>query len=76
LNEIIAMVSNWLGVQLDVDSKFGDPEKWDSLGHLLMVTELEVKFNIFFSDDEISKMVTMKKLIEVVEKKVGRKFEN
>lgn len=70
------MVSNWLGVQLDVDSKFGDPEKWDSLGHLLMVTELEVKFNIFFSDDEISKMVTMKKLIEVVEKKVGRKFEN
>tara|TARA_B100001121_G_C18574530_1_gene566645 strand:- start:67 stop:303 length:237 start_codon:yes stop_codon:yes gene_type:complete len=44
-------------------------EKWDSLAHLILVNDLEKKFNIKFSQIEISKITDEKKIYSVIKKK-------
>jgi acyl carrier protein len=36
-----------------------DLEVWDSMTHLVLVSELEETFNIFFSDEEVVEMKTI-----------------
>jgi acyl carrier protein len=43
---------------------------WDSLRHLNLIVELEEKFDISFEPEEISEMVTFKKVIYYVNQKL------
>jgi len=42
--------------------------KWDSLQHLNLIVEIEDKFDISIDPEDISAMVTVEKIIEVVNK--------
>jgi acyl carrier protein len=51
----------------------GDIKEWDSLSHMNLVSGLESEFGLSMEIDEISEMDSVKKVIEVVEKKLGVK---
>ena len=42
--------------------------KWDSLQHLNLIVEIEDKYDISIDPEDISVMVTIEKIIEVVNK--------
>lgn len=46
-----------------------DVSNWDSLKHMDLVVSLESEFNIELEIEDIIKLVTIKDIIEVVEKK-------
>ncbi len=48
-------------------------KEWDSLSHMNLVSGLESEFGVSMEIDEISEMDSVKKVIEVVEKKLGAK---
>ena len=39
--------------ELNANFKFGDVERWDSLAHITLITELEDTFNIMFETEDI-----------------------
>ena len=42
--------------------------KWDSLQHLNLIVEIEDKYDLSLEPEDISDMVTIEKIIEVVNK--------
>jgi acyl carrier protein len=46
-----------------------DVLRWDSLGHMNLVMELEDAFNIHFEVDEITEMSSSGKIIEILKAK-------
>ena len=45
-------------------------EKWDSIGLLNLVTELESEFDISIEPEEIGKMKSYTDIVEIVKKKI------
>jgi len=45
---------------------------WDSLRHLNLIVELEEKFDVSFEPEEISEMVTFKKVIYYINQKLAK----
>ena len=45
-----------------------DIMKWDSLQHLNLIVEIEDKYDLSLEPEDISDMVTIEKIIEVVNK--------
>ena len=48
-------------------SKFDD---WDSFAQLNLITLAEAKFEITFSDDEITSIISAKTLLEIIKSKI------
>tara|TARA_Y100001970_G_C14002360_1_gene734067 strand:- start:351 stop:584 length:234 start_codon:yes stop_codon:yes gene_type:complete len=48
--------------------KMGNIKKWDSLGHINLLLEIEKKFKIKFSMKQISELKSMKKIVETLNK--------
>ena len=55
--------------KLTLNSKFEQVKGWDSLGHMKILSAIEEKLNISFEIDEIVGINTIKKLINLIEKK-------
>lgn len=49
-----------------------DVPKWDSIGHMNMVSLLEGEFNVQFELDDIMEMATVGKIVELVEARGGK----
>ena len=49
-----------------------DYEPWDSMAHLILVSEIENEFGISFDDDEVVDIWTVGDLRRVVAKKVSQ----
>lgn len=49
-------------------------KNWDSIGHLKMIAELENKFGISISSDDIVKMGTYGDVVKVLEESYGVVF--
>jgi acyl carrier protein len=47
-----------------------DVAKWDSIGHLNLIVDLEEEFGISFEPEEIAEMKNLKIIAETVEKKL------
>ena len=45
-------------------------DDWDSFAQLNLITLAEAKFEITFSDDEISSIISAKTLLEVIKSKI------
>ncbi|MDD1552703.1 acyl carrier protein [Riemerella anatipestifer] len=43
-------------------------ENWDSLRHLSLIVEIEESFDVSFEPEEISEMITMDKILEMLQK--------
>lgn len=39
-----------------------DLEEWDSMAHLVLVSDIEQEFDIIFSDDEVTSIITISDL--------------
>ena len=50
-----------------------DVEGWDSLSHMLIITEIEKKFEIRFKLKELNKLNNMGNLLQLVSSKIVRK---
>lgn len=47
-----------------------DVDNWDSLTHMILISEIETEFNIKFKLKELNKMKNVGELIELIEEKV------
>ena len=47
-----------------------DVKGWDSLSHMIIIAEIETKFNIKFKLKELNKLVNMGTLLDLIESKV------
>ena len=52
--------------QLPDEATPGSVERWDSLGHLAMITELELQFGVKFTVEEWSQMVSVRAIKEIL----------
>ena len=61
---------------LDIDDisdslKRKEYEPWDSMAHLMLISEVENQFGIFFEDDEIVEIWTIADLKQVLASKLA-----
>ncbi len=56
--------------KLTLDSQFEEVPGWDSLGHIKIISEIENRLDLDFDIDEIVGQDTLKKLIDMVNKKL------
>ena len=67
---ILAIISEVTKIGVDeLLKKENEPKLWDSLLHVELVIMLEDEFDIFFDQKEISEMTTVKKIVELIERK-------
>jgi len=68
LREIFAKV--FLIDEDEIDDKLSrkDVEEWDSMGHLMLISEVESTFGVFISDEDITKIKTVGDIKKVLRK--------
>ena len=71
LAEIISKVLLLDTNELTDDLKRGDYEPWDSMAHLVLVSEIENKFDIVFEDDEVVDIWTVADIRSLLSKKIS-----
>ncbi len=68
VKEILAKV-----LEIDIATIFDnatqkDIAKWDSLQHLNLIVEIEDKYDISIDPEDISEMLSIEKIIEIIKK--------
>ena len=53
------------------DLKRKDFEPWDSMAHLMLVSEVETEFEIFFEDEEVVDIWTVADLKKLLKQKIS-----
>ncbi|WP_300725351.1 acyl carrier protein [uncultured Bacteroides sp.] len=67
--QIIAIIARILEVpieEINMDTAVGDLPEWDSLHHVMIVTELEKIYNIKFSQEDLMELEDVSDLISLV----------
>lgn len=70
LTEIFRKVFNDSNLIVSEEMTANDVERWDSLTHMLMITEVEKKFDVKFKLKDLNKMKNVGNLIEILEERV------
>jgi len=68
--EVLANVLDIPASEIPSDAAPGVIEKWDSLKHLLLVMSLEEEFEIGFSDDELTDLLSLDLIIQIITDKI------
>jgi acyl carrier protein len=71
LNEIFRLVFNDDTLQIRPDMTANDVDGWDSLSHVNLVTTIEAKLNIRFTQKELLKQRNVGDLISDIERKLA-----
>ncbi len=71
LTEIISKVLLLNKNELTDDLKRSDYEPWDSMAHLILISEIENEFGIFFEDDEVVDIWTVADIRSLLSKKIS-----
>jgi acyl carrier protein len=66
LSKVLLLEKN----EIKDDIKRKDFEPWDSMAHLVIVSEVENEFGIFFEDEEVVDIWTVGDLKELLAKKL------
>jgi acyl carrier protein len=72
-SRLASVFTNVLGVPLDCihpDLGPANVERWDSVGHVVLVTSIEEEFSIRFEEDEIIEFTSFKDILSVVERRI------
>ena len=64
LFKIFAKVFGLMDNSINMSTSQENLENWDSLNHILLIVEVEKKFNIKFKVGEISELNSLKKIFE------------
>jgi acyl carrier protein len=71
-NKVIQVVADTFAVsksKINNKTHKNDLQKWDSLGHLMLIMNLEEVFSIRFSLMETQKMDSIKEIIDTIDQK-------
>jgi len=68
IKEIISRVFEIDLSEISDKSSQKDIVKWDSLQHLNLIVEIEDKYDISIEPEDISNMVTIEKIVEIINK--------
>lgn len=68
LKEILAKVFLTDKAKINDDMSRKDMDEWDSMAHLLLVSEVESTFDVMISDDDIMEIQTVGDLKKVLRK--------
>lgn len=66
--EIVARALGCPSSAITADSAMKRTHKWDSLGHVSVVTALEEAYGVSISDEEILSLTTMKAILDFHER--------
>ena len=70
LTEIVALVLLLEPEEVNDELRRGDIESWDSMAHLVLISEVENLFGITFEDEEIVEIYTVSDLREFLKKRL------
>lgn len=70
LNQIFCMVFDEDTLQITPDMTATDVDGWDSLSHVNLITAIEAKFNIRFTQKELLKQRNVGDLIADIDRKL------
>ncbi len=70
LNQIFCMVFDEDTLQITPDMTANDIDGWDSLSHVNLITAIEAKFNIRFTQKELLKQRNVGDLITDIDRKL------
>jgi acyl carrier protein len=70
LTEVFRKVFNNETIDLSDELTANDVENWDSLSHMLLITEIENEFQIRFKLKELNKMRNVGEMINLITGKV------
>tara|TARA_B110000114_G_C14854524_1_gene302140 strand:- start:51 stop:299 length:249 start_codon:yes stop_codon:yes gene_type:complete len=67
INKIVSEI-----LKISIDKMYDNIEmnkisQWDSVAHLLIISSLEEEFKIQFSSSEVSKLVDLKSIYQIIE---------
>lgn len=68
-DQIVELMASVFGVESTEISGgvvLGQFEKWDSLRHMSLVVALEEEFNVTFTDEEITDMLSLDLIVEIL----------
>lgn len=74
LENVIKIVAESLGIresEIDESTVKEQVETWDSLTHMELIANLESEYQTEFTVDEIMEMISVKKIVEMVEARVN-----
>ena len=71
LNQIFSMVFDDDSIQITPEMTANDVDGWDSLSHVNLITTIEAKFNIRFTQKELLKQRNVGNLISDIERKIA-----
>jgi acyl carrier protein len=71
LNQIFCMVFDDDTIQIRPDMTANDVDGWDSLSHVNLITTIEAKFTIRFTQKELLKQRSVGDLIADIERKLA-----
>ncbi len=66
VSEIVAALFNVPLEQVTEESSSKSLQRWDSLGHLMLVLELEQQFDVQFTPEQVESMTRVDKIVEVL----------
>jgi len=72
LNEIFQMVFDDADIRVRPDTTANDVDGWDSLSHVNLITAIEAKFSIRFTQKELLRQKNVGDLITDLEKKLAQ----
>jgi len=70
LTPVFRNIFNDQTLQITDELKAADVENWDSLSHMLLITEVENTFSIKFKLKELNKMVNVGAMITIINSKL------
>ena len=70
IREVLIAVLKHEKFEMKEDLTAPEVEGWDSLSHMMIITEIEAKFNIKFKLKELNKLKNLGSLIELVGSKL------
>lgn len=72
--QIVTLLAGVLDLPVDDIPPEASPvvvEKWDSLKHMMLILALEEEFDIRFSDDELTDLLSLELIVHIVSEKIG-----
>lgn len=70
---VMSVVFNLDAGEIPPNAAPGNLKQWDSLKHMNLVLALEDEFGFRFADDELTDLLNLKLIVEIVSKKLGEK---
>tara|TARA_B100000963_G_scaffold137085_1_gene119283 strand:+ start:2786 stop:3034 length:249 start_codon:yes stop_codon:yes gene_type:complete len=73
LKEILCSILEHENFEIKNELKAKDVDGWDSLSHMLIISEIEKKFDIKFKLKELNKINNLGNLLELIKSKIVEK---